>query len=178
MSNLITWPSNSLKEISIPIKRIDKVKLQELVQDMKEVMYKYKGIGLAAIQIGINKRIMVIDYEQITGPKNPIVIINPKLIKGEGEQVSEEGCLSVPGPGAIIKRFEKIEVQGLDHNLEPWERSFEGLPANIFQHEIDHLNGKFFFDHLSTLKKDMYVRHMKKQLKRGQSWRFQVQESL
>jgi peptide deformylase len=134
---------------------------QRLLDDMFETMYAAPGIGLAASQIDVHQRFMVID---VSDAKNePRVFLNPQILSREGEQACQEGCLSVPGIYADVKRAERITVRALDRHGQPFELAADGLLAICIQHEMDHLDGKLFVDYLSPLKRDMVKRKLAKQ---------------
>ena len=136
---------------------------QTLIDDMFETMYDAPGIGLAASQVDVHKRFMVID---ISEEKNaPMVFINPQIVSDEGGKVYQEGCLSVPGIFADVTRADKITVQYLDRNAQPQELTTDGLLAVCVQHEMDHLEGKLFIDYLSPLKREMVRKKLAKQRK-------------
>lgn len=132
-----------LKKVSKPVEEIDD-KIKTLVKDMLETMHKYNGVGLAAVQVGILKRVLVIhtDYEK----EEPIVLINPEIIKQKGAQTVEEGCLSFPNKFAKVVRPEEVIVKGLDENGNEVKITGKGLLAQALSHEIDHLNGEVFMD--------------------------------
>lgn len=132
-----------LKKVSRPVEEVDD-KIRILIQDMIETMHKFNGVGLAAVQVGVLKRILVIhtDYEK----EEPIIIINPEIIKQKGAQTVEEGCLSFPNKFAKVVRPEEITVEGLDENGKKIKVSGKGLLAQALSHEIDHLNGEVFID--------------------------------
>src|SRR5688572_3485917 len=138
-----------------------------LVQDMVETMYKAPGVGLAANQVGVAKRIIVTDPTAGEKRSQLITIVNPQIVAVEGEQYEEEGCLSVPGFSAEVVRPKKVVIRGVD--LDGKDVMVEGadLLARAFCHEMDHLNGVFFLDHLSFLKRDMIKRRIKKMIKQG-----------
>ena len=162
---ILTEPNQILRQKSLPVEKIDK-DLQKLMDDMLETMYAAPGIGLAAIQVGIPKRIIVIDIAQKEGPKNPMIFINPEIIKqSENNSTYEEGCLSVPGQFAEIDRPDKCHIKYLDYHGQPREIRAEGMLATCIQHEIDHLEGILFIDYLSKLKKSMIVKKLSKQKK-------------
>lgn len=163
--NIISYPDKFLTQVVKPVANIDDA-LQEIVEDMIQTMYHAPGIGLAAIQVGVDQGIIVYDIS----PKEPgqtlNVLINPKITHGEGSIVSEgEGCLSVPDFTSDVKRFEKIQVEGLDRHGKPVCLEADGMMAIMLQHEIDHLNGKLFIDRVSQLKRELYKRRRLKQLK-------------
>ena len=133
---------------------------------MLETMYAAPGIGLAAIQVGIPKRVIVLDIKQKEGQKNPIYLINPEIIeKSKNNSTYEEGCLSVPGQFAEIDRPDKCHVKYLDYYGEKKEIKAEGMLATCIQHEMDHLEGILFIDYLSKLKKTMIIKKLSKQKK-------------
>lgn len=152
---ILTYPDPELKKKSAPVTIINE-KIIELVKDMAETMYAAPGIGLAAPQIGVHQRVVIIDISPKDEESNLIVAINPEIVHAEGSSFEEEGCLSVPQYGASVKRHASVVVKAL--NLEGEEVTYqaEGLLAVAFQHEIDHLDGILFVDHLSPLKKDIF----------------------
>jgi peptide deformylase len=138
--------------------------LQRLIDDMAETMYAAPGIGLAANQVGVLKKLIVLDVAHREGAKDLKVILNPCIKAGEGEVVREEGCLSVADFAAEVRRHARVTVSGVDREGKPLEISGEGLLAVVLQHEIDHLNGILFIDHVSRLKRGLYLRRLKKQM--------------
>jgi peptide deformylase len=139
-------------------------KLQRLVDDMAETMYAAPGLGLAANQVGELKRLIVFDVSQKEGRNRQLqVVLNPCIVEQEGEVIHEEGCLSVADFAAEVRRHAKVLVRGLDREGKPIEITGEGLMAIVLQHEIDHLNGILFIDHISRLKRGLYLRRLKKQ---------------
>ena len=133
---------------------------------MLETMYAAPGIGLAAVQVGILKRVIVLDIEKKEGKKNPIFLINPEIVdKSKNNSTYEEGCLSVPGQFAVVDRPEKCHVKQLDYYGQKKEIKAEGMFATCIQHEIDHLEGILFIDYLSKLKKTMIIKKLSKQKK-------------
>lgn len=158
---ILTYPNPELKKKSAPVTIITD-SIRELVRDMAETMYAAPGIGLAAPQIGVHQRVIVIDIAGKDELPNLIVAINPVIIHREGESYEEEGCLSVPDYAANVRRHERVVVKALD--LEGVEQTWkaEDLLAVAFQHEIDHLDGILFVDHLSTLKRELFQRKARK----------------
>ncbi|MBV9405945.1 MAG: peptide deformylase [Acidobacteriaceae bacterium] len=150
------------------VTEFDSAELRELIADMWETMYAAKGVGLAAPQIGVNKRISVIDISVGEDEAQKIVIINPEVTASEGKQTGEEGCLSIPGFREPVTRANKVSVRAQNDTGETIELSGEELLARAFQHEIDHLNGILFVNHLSTLKRDIIRRKIKKLQKAGE----------
>lgn len=140
----------------------------QLVQDMVETMYKAPGVGLAANQVGVSKRIMVTDPSGGERPNELITIVNPEIVSVDGEQFEDEGCLSVPGFTSVVLRPKRVIIKGVD--LEGKDVTIEGkdLLARAFCHEMDHLNGMFFLDHLSFIKRDIIKRKIRKLMKQGE----------
>ena len=162
---ILTLPDPILRKTSEPVEKIDK-KIKNLMDDMLETMYAAPGIGLAAVQIGILKRIIVIDLSKEGEKKKPIFIVNPEIISKSSDLVSyEEGCLSIPNQFAEVERPNTCKIKFLDYEGNKKELEAEGLLATCIQHEIDHLNGILFIDYLSKLKKEMIIKKVKKQKK-------------
>ena len=158
-------PNEILRKKSLPVDNVDK-DLQILMDDMLETMYAAPGIGLAAIQVGVPKRIIVLDIEQKEGQKKPLFLVNPEIIqKSKNLSTYEEGCLSVPGQFAEIDRPDKCHIKYLDYYGEKKEINAEGMLATCIQHEMDHLEGILFIDYLSKLKKTMIIKKLSKQKK-------------
>jgi len=143
--------------------------IDRLVDDMIETMYAAPGVGLAAPQVGVPLRIFVVDISVGRDPNGLIVMINPRFVAREGMQLQEEGCLSVPGFEATVVRPTRAVVKGLDRDGGEHEREGTGLLARAFQHEMDHLDGTLFIDHLRGIKRDMIVRKIRK-LTRSGKW--------
>ena len=162
---ILTEPNKILRQQSLPVEKVDG-ELQKLIDDMLETMYAAPGIGLAAIQVGVPKRIIVLDIASKDEPKNPMCFINPEIIeKSEINSTYEEGCLSVPGQFAEIDRPSKCYLKYLDYYGQPKEIKAEGMLATCIQHEMDHLEGILFIDYLSKLKRSMIVKKLSKQKK-------------
>jgi peptide deformylase len=151
-----------------PVTEFDTPDLHKLVEDMFETMYAAKGVGLAAPQIGIARRIAVIDISGGEGPPQKLVLINPEIVRNEGKQVTEEGCLSVPGFREPVRRGARVTVQAQNVKGEVFQAAGEELLARAFQHEIDHLNGRLYLNHLSALKRDLIRRRIRKLAKDGE----------
>jgi len=165
LKKILTEPNKILRQQSLPVEKVDG-ELQKLIDDMLETMYAAPGIGLAAIQVGVPKRIIVLDIASKDEPKNPMCFINPEIIeKSETNSTYEEGCLSVPGQFAEIDRPSKCYLKYLDYYGQPKEIKAEGMLATCIQHEMDHLEGILFIDYLSKLKKSMIVKKLSKQKK-------------
>jgi peptide deformylase len=151
-----------------PIEKFDE-ELAKLCDDMFESMYAANGVGLAAPQIGIGKRLAVIDVTVGKNPEARVVLANPEIIRAEGEQREEEGCLSVPGFRGNVARPQYVTVRAQDANGKTFEMNGEGLLARAFCHETDHLDGVLFLKHLSLLKRDLIRRRIRK-LKKAGEW--------
>ena len=165
LRQILTEPNKILREKSLSVENVDR-DIQILMDDMLETMYAAPGIGLAAIQVGIPKRVIVLDIKQKEGQKNPICLVNPEIIeKSKNNSTYEEGCLSVPGQFAEIDRPDKCHVKYLDYYGEKKEIKAEGMLATCIQHEMDHLEGILFIDYLSRLKKTMIIKKLSKQKK-------------
>jgi peptide deformylase len=159
---ILTEPNKLLRQISKPVDRVGKIE-QKLMDDMLETMYAAPGIGLAAIQIGVPKRIIVMDISKEEGKKEPRYFINPIIKNKDILKVTyEEGCLSVPDQFAEIDRPSKCEVEYLDYNGEKQLLKANGLLATCIQHEMDHLEGVLFIDYLSKLKRSMIIKKLSK----------------
>ena len=177
LKQILTEPNSILRMKSLLVDKVD-IELQKLMDDMLETMYAARGIGLAAIQIGVPKRVIVLDIgerdkskstkeekeEKEEKRKNPMYFVNPEIItKSTNNSTYEEGCLSVPGQFAEIDRPDKCHVKYLDYYGQPKELVAEGMIATCIQHETDHLEGILFIDYLSKLKKSMIVKKLAKQ---------------
>ncbi len=159
---IITYPENFLSRTAKPITDING-SIQDIIDSMALTMYNAPGVGLAAIQVGIDRSIIVYDISSKDEPKSLQVLINPKIVDRQGEIISEnEGCLSVPDFRAEFKRSASIIVEGLDRNRNPKKIEANDLLSIVLQHEIDHLNGILFIDRISALKKNMYKKSIKK----------------
>ena len=161
---IYTYPDPILREKALPVENIDG-ETQKLIDDMAETMYKAPGIGLAAVQVGEPVRLIVYDVTPKEDGENLNVIINPEIVSCEGSTSFEEACLSVIEYSAEVKRSEKVCVKGLDRHGNPVEVEAEGLHSICLQHEIDHLNGILFIDHISSIKRSLYKKRLKKMLK-------------
>jgi peptide deformylase len=161
--DIITLPDPVLRQMCVPVERVDDA-LRRLADDMLEAMYEAPGIGLAAPQVGVSRRLVVLDVSEKDGEKNPIVMVNPEIIRfGEERRSYEEGCLSIPDVKVEIERPASLTVRFLDRDGQSRELMAEGLLATAIQHEIDHLDGRLIIDYLSRLKRDIIVRRFKKQ---------------
>jgi len=160
---IITLPDPKLRLASAPLERVDD-EVRKLADDMLETMYAAPGIGLAAVQVGILKRLIVLDTAKDDDPPKPLVMINPDIKHlGDETRSYEEGCLSIPDVRLEIERPTEIVVGYIDRDGKPQEMKTGGLLATAIQHEIDHLNGKLIIDFMSRLKRDMVIRRFKKQ---------------
>ena len=176
LREILTEPNKLLRAKSLKVEKVDK-DLQKLMDDMLETMYAAPGIGLAAIQVGVPKRVIVLDIgwqynsenlneDKKIIKKNPMYFVNPEIItKSSNNSSYEEGCLSVPGQFAEVERPEKCNLKYLDYHGQPKELLAEGMLATCIQHEMDHLEGILFIDYLSKLKKTMIIKKLSKQKK-------------
>jgi peptide deformylase len=162
VKSILTEPNKLLRQISKPVNRVGKEE-QQLMDDMLETMYAANGIGLAAIQIGIPKRIIVMDISKDENKKEPRYFVNPVIQnKDKIKSIYEEGCLSVPNQFAEIERPKNCDIEYLDYNGNKQILKAEGLLATCIQHEMDHLEGILFIDYLSKLKKSMIIKKLSK----------------
>ena len=168
--DIITLPDRQLRTRSAPVERVDD-ELRRFLDDMLETMYEAPGIGLAAVQVGVPRRLVTVDVakrEDEDADPNPLFLINPEILWRSDEQaVHEEGCLSIPEYYAEVERPASVRVKYLDRDGVLQEVEAEGILAVCLQHEIDHLDGTLFIDHLSKLKRDMVIKKFAKQAKIG-----------
>jgi peptide deformylase len=163
---ILKYPEPILSKVAAPVKNFNS-KTVALINDMLETMYAAPGVGLAAPQVGVSQRIVVLDIDHENPGKQIYKLINPAVVRAEGEVVWEEGCLSVVDYTAEVRRAAQVEVVGFDENEKPVKIEADGLLAVALQHEIDHLDGKLFIDRISRLKRDLYTRRRKKMLRSG-----------
>jgi len=164
IKKILTYPDPVLRQKVEPVTSFDD-SLKQLAADLAETMYDAPGAGLAANQIGVCLRVVVIDVSQSEDEKKPLVLVNPEIIAKEGCQVDEEGCLSVINLTANVERYRKLLVRAQDLDGKTWEFPAEDFFARVIQHELDHLNGILFIDHLSTLKRTLYKKRLRKMLR-------------
>jgi peptide deformylase len=161
-----TYPDKFLKQPTKPLENIDG-QTQQMIENMAETMYQAPGVGLAAIQAGFDKSVIVYDVAPRDEKRELHVLINPRILEKEGSVVSEnEGCLSVPDFRSDVRRYATILVEGLDRDGNPVRIEADGFLSVVLQHEIDHLNGILFIDRISALKRQLYTRKIKKQMKK------------
>ena len=164
---IITLPDKRLRRVSEPVGKVT-AETKKLVEDMFESMYEAPGIGLAAVQLGVLKRIVTMDLSKKEGPSNPRVFINPEIVwKSDERSTYEEGCLSIPEIHEDVERPARVKVKYLDLDGKPQEEEAEGLFATCIQHEVDHTNGVLFIDHISKLKRDRVIKKFTKAAKRA-----------
>ena len=157
---IIEFPDPRLRTKAKPVESVDK-RIRQLIDDMFETMYAAPGIGLAATQVDVHLRLLVLDISE--DKAQPMVFINPEIVASEGSQVYQEGCLSVPGIYADVTRASKITINALDRDGEAFQLTADGLLAVCIQHEMDHLAGKVFVDYLSPLKRELVKKKLAKQ---------------
>ena len=164
---IVKFGADVLHKVSAPVENVTDSEIK-LIQDMVETMYKAPGVGLAAPQVGVSQRIMVTDTSAGEKEDNLLVILNPEIVSADGEQYEEEGCLSIPGFTEAVRRPKNVVIQGVD--IEGRELVLEGsdLLARAFCHEMDHLNGVLFLDHLSFIKRDLIRRKIRKLVKQDE----------
>ncbi len=169
LREIITVPDPLLRKISDPVERVDK-ELLDLLDDMLETMYEAPGIGLAAIQVAVPRRVLVMDITRDDEEKNPLFLINPKIVTASSEmRTHDEGCLSIPEYFAEIERPASVTVRYIDRDGRQQQEEFNDMLATVVQHEMDHLDGKQFIDYISKLKRDRIVRKLTKDRKRAES---------
>ncbi len=166
--NILEFPDERLRKKAVAVQFVDD-KIRKLVDDMLALMYEAKGVGLAATQVNVQQRVVVIDVSE--HKDSPLCLINPEIISREGDEESEEGCLSVPGFFEKVNRAEKVRVKALDREGKAFELEADQLLAVCLQHEIDHLDGKLFVDYLSPLKRQRIKKKLDKihKMERGQT---------
>lgn len=150
------------------VTEFDTPELHQFLEDMFESMYAAKGVGLAAPQIGFSRKIAVIDISNAENPADKLVLINPRILRVEGRQEGEEGCLSIPGFREQVKRGKRVTVSARNAKGEPFEMTGEDLLARAFLHETDHLYGRLYISHISALKRDLLRRKVRKLVKAGE----------
>src|SRR5215469_5525999 len=169
LRDILILPDKRLRQVSDPVKKID-AGIRKLIEDMFETMYDAPGIGLAAIQVGTPKRLITMDLAKKEEPKNPQVFINPEILWTSEERATyEEGCLSIPEYYEEVERPARVKVAFTDRDGEKRELEADGLFATCLQHEIDHLNGVLFIDHISKLKRDRVIKKFAKAAKRAEA---------
>ncbi len=165
---IVKYGNPVLERPAETVTEFDTPELKKLLEDMFESMYAAKGVGLAAPQIGIGRRIAVIDPTNGQDAAQRLVLINPEIVKIEGAQVGEEGCLSIPGFREQVKRAKWVTIRAQDASGAPFEKTGEDLVARAFLHETDHLNGRLYISHVSALKRDLIRRKVRKLQKAGE----------
>lgn len=160
--NILHYPDPRLRKPALPVAAVDEG-IRALVTNLLETMYAAPGIGLAATQVNVQQRVIVMDVSE--HKNQPLALINPVILDRQGVEEMEEGCLSVPGFYETVQRAERVRISALDREGEPFELETGGLLAVCIQHEIDHLDGKLFVDYLSMLKRDRIRRKLEKQLR-------------
>jgi len=165
---IVKFGNPVLEQEAETVTEFDTPELHKFIDDMFESMYAAKGVGLAAPQIGAARKIAVIDTSVGEKPEEKLVLINPKILKLEGKQTGEEGCLSIPGFREQVSRAKRATIRAQDIKGQWYEKTGEDLLARAFQHEIDHLNGRLYIKHISALKRDLIKRKVRKLVKAGE----------
>ncbi|BAP58531.1 peptide deformylase [Candidatus Tachikawaea gelatinosa] len=159
--NLLYYPDKRLRNVALPVKINDNItNIKKIIHDMFDTMYAMEGIGLAATQVNIHQRIIVIDLLKQNNSKH--VLINPQILEKSGKNTTEEGCLSIPTQRAFIERKKLIKIRAINYHMKVFELTTDGLLSICIQHEIDHLNGKLFIDYLSILKRQRIKKKFEK----------------
>jgi peptide deformylase len=166
--DILHFPDPRLRNKAKPVAVVDDG-VRQLIDDLFETMYDAPGIGLAAIQVNVAKRVIVVDVSE--DRDDPIALVNPEIVARDGVEEMDEGCLSVPGVYETVQRAERVRVRALDRDGQPFERDLDGLLAVCVQHEIDHLDGKLFVDYLSNLKRQRIRKKLEKESRHGTSER-------
>ena len=164
LRDILLYPDKRLRKKSIPVKKIDK-KILKLLDDLADMTYNAPGVGLAAPQLGVHIRVIVVDISTKDEENNLIELINPVITESSGSQSSEEGCLSVPGFYGNITRKNSIAVEAQDREGKKFEINADELLSRVLQHEIDHLDGTLFFDRMAKLKKELFIKKIDKAFK-------------
>lgn len=162
--DILYYPDSQLRRKAVEVSDVDG-KVASLVDSMFQTMYEAPGIGLAATQVNVHQRVMVIDVSEESD--TPLTFINPRIVLAEGKGEMQEGCLSIPGVYETVKRPSEVRVEAVDREGNPFEMDADGLLAVCIQHEIDHLDGKLFVDYLSTLKRNRIRKRMEKWIRDG-----------
>jgi len=162
--NILRYPDARLHKVAAPVTVFDE-SLKNLVRDLAETMYAAPGVGLAATQVDVHKRVLVVDVSERRD--SPVVLVNPEIVEASGVSDIEEGCLSVPGVYDIVERAERVKVRAYDQNGNPFTLEAQGLLAVCIQHEMDHLKGKVFVEYLSQLKQQRVRARLAKQLRKS-----------
>lgn len=167
---ILTYPDPRLRRKSSPVETVN-AEIKRLLDDMAETMYDAPGVGLAASQVGVNVRAIVVDIAaQEEDSPGLIKLINPEIVFSEGQQIGEEGCLSIPGFVSLVKRKERVTVKGLNEEGKQAEIDASGLLARVLQHEIDHIDGILFIDRLSRLKRELFKKRIDKAFGRSETY--------
>lgn len=161
---ILHYPDPRLRHRARPVAEVDNT-VRRLIDDMLETMYAAPGVGLAAVQVGVECRVVVVDVSEDRSA--PLALVNPEILTRDGEEEMQEGCLSVPGVYEIVRRAERIRFRALDRNGRAFEDEAEGLLAVCIQHELDHLDGRLFVDYLSSLKRQRIRKRLEKQRRLG-----------
>lgn len=164
--DILHFPDPRLRNKAKPVAQVDE-SIRRLIDDMLETMYQAPGIGLAATQVNVAKRVVVIDLSE--DKNQPLCLVNPEILEKDGEEQMEEGCLSVPGVYELVKRANQIRFRALDREGRPFEMEAEGLLAVCIQHELDHLEGKLFVDYLSSLKRQRIRKKLEKETRQHET---------
>ena len=166
---IVKYGSKVLRRKADPVDELTP-ETKALMQDLFDTLDEAEGVGLAAPQIGVSKRVIVVDVSGQTPESPPIALINPTIVIGEGMAIAEEGCLSIPDLYGDVSRYTNVEVNALDRDGQPFKLKAEGFFARVLQHEIDHLDGKLFIDYLTLLKRQLMLGALRRIKKEGETW--------
>ena len=166
---IVKFGAKVLRRTAAPVAAVDG-EVTGLVEDLFDSLAEAEGVGLAAPQIGVSRRVVVVDVSAVEADKPPLALINPVIVEAFGEAVGEEGCLSIPEVYGDVSRYAEVEIDSIDINGEPYRFEAEGFYARVLQHEIDHLDGKLFIDYLPALKRSLMRGALKRIRKEGEAW--------
>ncbi len=166
---IVKFGSRVLRQKCAPVAQVDG-EIEQLVEDLFDSMREAEGVGLAAPQIGVPKRVIVVDVSNQEPHRPPLALVNPQIVDATGTVVAEEGCLSLPELFGEVKRHNEVEIKALDAKGEPFQFRADGFYARALQHEVDHLEGKLFIDHMSSLKRQLMRGALKRLKKEGEQW--------
>lgn len=166
---IVKYGAKVLRRVAAPVAAVDS-EVAGLVEDLFDSLAEAEGVGLAAPQIGVSRRVIVVDVSAVEADKPPLALINPVIVEASGEAVAEEGCLSIPELYGDVSRYTEIEIDSTDVNGETYRFEAEGFYARVLQHEIDHLDGRLFIDYLPALKRSLMRGALKRIRKEGEAW--------
>ena len=167
--DIVQYGSKVLRRKAVPVTSVDDG-VKELIDDLFDSLAEADGVGLAAPQIGVSRRVIVVDISAAEAAKPPLALVNPVIDAGRGADIAEEGCLSIPEVYGEVSRYADVDISALDHDGRPFAFTAEGFFARVLQHEIDHLDGRLFIDHLPPLKRQLLRGALKRIRREGEQW--------